>query len=81
VIENYFNDYMLWVNRSKGAEEEKGLQCGYYEIEWAALLDIQPRFDLWDRVEQQVYGECLMRNDVPGMSEYLRRRERRLKLS
>jgi len=80
VIENYLPDYLLWVSRSKGVDEEKGIGGSYYEIDWASMLGVQPRFDLWHAVEERVYGDCLMMDELPGMGKYIRGRERRLKL-
>ena len=71
---------MLWVSRSKGPEEERSLRDGYYQIDWAGVLGVQPRFDLWSSIEERVYGECLMADELLGMGQYLRSRERRLKL-
>ena len=79
VVDHYFTDYLVWVARVGSPDKETGLQQA--PLPWADLLGINPRWDFWRHMEEVVYGECLLAEEVPRIADYFETRERRLRLA
>jgi len=51
------------------------------KIDWVVLFGghVIPRYDLWQALEEMVYGHCIAAEDSPAVADYLERRRKRLR--
>jgi len=73
--------YLDLAQRLPHPEEVGEYKVAAASIDWLSLLQgyVIPRYDLWQALEDIVYGHCMAAEDIPAVNEYLKRCRTRLR--